>query len=52
MIADAYATSLMVMPYEKGKALVERESEIEAFWIIKNEDGSIEQHFSKNFPRK
>ena len=52
MIADAYATSLMVMPYEKGKALVDRELDLEAFWIIENEDGSIEQHFSKNFPRK
>ena len=49
MIADAYATSLMVMPYEKGKALVDRELDLEAFWIIENEDGSIEQHFSKKF---
>ena len=52
MIADAYATSLMIMPYEKGKALVDRELDIEAFWIIENEDGLIEQYFSKNFPRK
>ena len=52
MIADAYATSLMVMPFEKGKAMVNRELDIEAFWIIENEEGLIEQYFSKDFPRK
>ena len=34
MIADAYATSLMVMPFEMGKQLIENDPELEALWIV------------------
>ena len=34
MTADAYATALMVMPFERGKALVESQPELSAYWIL------------------
>tara|TARA_B100000886_G_scaffold42797_1_gene26252 strand:- start:484 stop:1521 length:1038 start_codon:yes stop_codon:yes gene_type:complete len=49
MVADAYATALMVMPFEKSKLLIEKEENLEAFWIIENEKGVVEQYFSKGF---
>ena len=51
MIADAYATDLMVMPFEQSKALIEREKELEAFWIIESETGLEEKYFSPGFPK-
>ena len=49
MLADAYATSLMVMPFEEGKALIERETLLEAYWIIESETGTIEEVVSSGF---
>ena len=34
MTADAYATSLMVMPFERGKALIEADPSLSAYWIL------------------
>ena len=34
MTADAWATALMVMPFEKGKALIENNPLLEALWTI------------------
>jgi thiamine biosynthesis lipoprotein len=34
MLADAYATALMAMPYEKGKTLISNLSAIEAMWVL------------------
>ena len=34
MTADAYATSLMVMSFEQGKALIEADSSLSAYWIL------------------
>ena len=50
MIADAYATALMVMPFTDSMALIEGESSLEAYWIIENEDGGVEEIVSSGFP--
>ena len=50
MIADAYATALMVMPFTDSMALIECESNLEAYWIIENEDGGVEEIVSSGFP--
>ena len=50
MIADAYATALMVMPFSDSMALIESESNLEAYWIIENEDGVVEEIVSSGFP--
>ena len=50
MIADAYATALMVMPFSDSMALIESESNLEAYWIIENEDGGVEEIVSSGFP--
>ena len=34
MLADAYATALMAMPYEQGKTLISNLSTIEAIWVL------------------
>jgi thiamine biosynthesis lipoprotein len=34
MTADAWATALMVMPFEMGKQLIENDPELEALWIV------------------
>lgn len=39
MTADAYATSLMVMPFEQGKALIEADPSLSAYWILANGSG-------------
>jgi len=49
MTADAFATALMVMPFEQGKALIERETDLEAYWIIQDSLEGIKEVFSKGF---
>lgn len=39
MIADAWATALMVMNHNTGYAMVEDESDIDAVWILKGNNG-------------
>jgi len=39
MLADAYATALMAMPYEQGKILISNLSTIEAMWVLAVNDG-------------
>ena len=34
MTADAYVPSLMVMPFERGKALIEADPSLSANWIL------------------
>ena len=34
MTADAWATALMVMPFEMGRQLIESHPELEALWIV------------------
>ena len=38
MTADAWATALMVMPLEKGKALIENIPHLEALWTLAEKD--------------
>ena len=52
MLADAYATALMVMPFEESKALIESETSLEAYWIIESETGAIEEIISSGFPKE
>lgn len=52
MEADAFATALMVMPLEKSRALIERESNLEAYWIVETEDGTEEELYSSGFFRE
>ncbi|MEO2099695.1 MAG: FAD:protein FMN transferase [Flavobacteriaceae bacterium] len=49
MTADAFATALMVMPFEQGKVLIERETDLEAYWIIQDSLEGIKEVFSKGF---
>lgn len=38
MLADAYATALMAMPFEKGKTLVDSLVDVEAIWVLSEKD--------------
>jgi hypothetical protein len=40
----------MVMPFSDSMALIESESNLEAYWIIENEDGVVEEIVSSGFP--
>jgi len=42
MTADAYATSLMVMPFERGKAMIEADPSLSAYWILAKGTGTEE----------
>ena len=42
MTADAYATSLMVMSFEQGKALIEADPSLSAYWILAKGAGTEE----------
>jgi len=46
--ADAYATALMVMGFEKAKSFVEKENDLEAFFIFSTED-SFETYATTGF---
>jgi thiamine biosynthesis lipoprotein len=47
--ADAFATSFMVMGFEKAKLLVENNDDLEAFFIVSNKDGNYETYATKGF---
>ncbi|HIA94768.1 MAG TPA: hypothetical protein EYO16_05775, partial [Candidatus Marinimicrobia bacterium] len=40
MVADAWATALMVMDYETGLKKVLENPDLKAIWILDNKDGS------------
>ena len=46
MTADAYATALMVMPFEKSKMLIEADVRLEAYWILAEGDALREVYSS------
>ena len=48
MLADAYATALMAMPFEKGKILIEILNDIEAAWVLAVND-SVQVITTPNF---
>ena len=49
MTADAWATALMVMPLEKGKALIENDPHLEALWTVVEEEEIIKSVESLNW---
>jgi thiamine biosynthesis lipoprotein len=49
MLADAYATALMAMPFEKGKTLVDSLPQVEALWVLAEKD-SVRVVATKGFP--
>ena len=48
MIADAYATALMVMPFAESKTLIESNNSLSAYWILSSDEG-MEEVFSSNW---
>lgn len=48
MTADAYATALMVMPFEQSQLLIENNPTLAAYWIIAGPNG-LEEVFSSNW---
>ena len=48
-LADAWATTFMVMGLEKSKDLLKNETDIEACFIYSDEEGNIKTFFSKGF---
>jgi FAD:protein FMN transferase len=53
MTADAYATALMVMGVEKGKAFLKdhRHLKLEAYFIYGSPDGIIQTYYTKGFEK-
>ncbi|MCM5663840.1 FAD:protein FMN transferase [Galbibacter mesophilus] len=49
MVADAYATALMVMPLDKAKELLKTTSIIEAYIISADKDGDLVEYKTKGF---
>ncbi|EIJ38881.1 membrane-associated lipoprotein involved in thiamine biosynthesis [Galbibacter orientalis DSM 19592] len=49
MVADAYATALMVMPLDKAKELLKSTSEIDAYIISADKDGDLVEYKTKGF---
>jgi thiamine biosynthesis lipoprotein len=47
--ADGLATAVMVMGREKGLALIESLADVEAFIIVRNQEGVLETYASKGF---
>lgn len=47
--ADAYATAFMVLGFEKAKVFVESNDNLEAFFIVSNENGNYETYATKGF---
>ncbi len=49
MLADAYATALMVMPFDQGKTLIESNTSLSAYWILSSTEGQFEEVFSSRW---
>lgn len=49
ILADAYATALMVMPFEKTKAFLKENSNIDAYIIIADKEGDLMEYKTKGF---
>ena len=50
--ADAWATALMVMTFDEGRKKINSVDELEAFWILSDQDGNLNQHYTGNFFKK
>ena len=49
MTADAWATALMVMPFQLSKSIIESIEGIDAYWILSNQKG-YNEFFSSDWP--
>ena len=49
LIADAWATALMVLSYEDGMEKVKSNESIEALWIVLEDDNVLKQYNSRGF---
>ena len=49
MTADAWATALMVMPFQLSKSIIESIEGIDAYWILSKQKG-YDEIFSSNWP--
>ena len=49
LIADAWATALMVLPYEEGMEKVKNNEAIEALWVISEDNNNLKYYHSKGF---
>jgi len=49
--ADAYATAFMVMGIEKAKLILEKEKDIEAFFIYSAPDGTLKTDSTSGFAK-
>ena len=52
MIADAYATSFMVMGMERAKQVLERHPELQAYFIYDNGKGKTDVWFTPSLEAK
>ena len=50
--ADAWATALMVMTLDEGIKKINSLEETEAFWILSDQNGNLDQRYTKNFFKK
>ena len=50
--ADAWATALMVMTFDEGRKKINSLDKLEAFWILSDQDGNLNQHYTKDFFKK
>ena len=48
-LADAYATSFMVMGIEKTKEFLKANSNIDAYLIYSDDNNLLKSYYSKNF---
>ncbi|MGB2171681.1 MAG: FAD:protein FMN transferase [Flavobacteriaceae bacterium] len=48
MTADAYATALMIMPFDRGKAMIEANPKLAAYWIV-SKGRKVEEVFSSRW---
>ena len=50
--ADAWATALMVMTFDEGRKKINSLDELEAFWILSDQGGNLNQRYTKDFFKK
>jgi thiamine biosynthesis lipoprotein len=52
MYADAYATACMAMGFEKAKAMILNDSNLECYFIYADESGKMQTYISPNLKNK
>ena len=49
LTADAFATALMVLDLKAGMSLINNQKDLEAFWIMSDDEDKYQSYSSKNF---